>query len=91
MPILLHAGDDDYIPVSVNVTFDLGEVEQFVNISIIDDAILEGTEVFIGAIQLLDAPSNVDLQLNLTTITIVDNDSKQCYVTELLYIIIIIL
>ena len=79
------SGDADYIPVSVNVTFDLGEVEQFVNISIIDDAIFEGTEMFIGMIQLLDGPSNVELQQNVVTITIVENDSKYilCYSSDL--------
>ena len=59
----------------MNVTFDLGEEEQFVNISIIDDTIFERTEMFIGVIQFLDGPSNVELQQNVITITIVDNDS----------------
>ena len=57
------------------VTFESGVTEQFVDISIVNDDVLEDVEMFTTALTTDD--SNVDISSNDTAfIPIVDNDSK---------------
>ena len=68
-------GGTDYGGVASTVTFESGDTEQFVDISIVDDVVLEGVEMFTATLTTDD--SNVDISSNDTAfITIVDDDSK---------------
>ena len=72
---ILLTGGTDYGGVASTVTFESGDTEQFVNISIVNDDVLEGVEMFTATLTTDD--SNVDISSNDTAfITIVDNDSK---------------
>ena len=65
----------DYGGVTSIVTFESGVTEQFVDISIVNDDVLEGVEMFTATLTTDD--SNVDISSDDTAfITIVDNDSK---------------
>ena len=65
----------DYGGVVTTVTFEPGDTEQFVDISIVNDDVLEGVEMFTATLTIDD--SNVDISSNDTaTITITDDDSK---------------
>ena len=68
-------GGTDYGGVASTVTFESGDTEQFVDITIVNDAVLEGVEMFTATLTTDD--SNVDISSNDTAfITIVDDDSK---------------
>ena len=68
-------GSTDYEGVASTVTFESGDTEQFVDITIVNDAVLEGVEMFTATLTTDD--SNVDISSNDTAfITIVDDDSK---------------
>ena len=65
----------DYGGVVSTITFESGVTKQFVDISIVNDAVLEGVEMFTATLTTDD--SNVDISSNGTAfITIVDTDSK---------------
>ena len=65
----------DYGGVVTTVTFEPGDTAQFVDISIVNDDVLEGVEMFTATLTTDD--SNVDISSNDTaTITITDDDSK---------------
>ena len=69
-------GGVDYVSESYNVTFHAGETDVTLNISIIDDDILENDENFIVTVTLI--PINVVIASNTgySTVTIMDNDGK---------------
>ena len=75
--IIVIIGGADYSFLSVNLTFDQAtqDVPQCGSISIIDDAILEDSEAFM--VQLSTADSDVMLGLSSTTVSIMDDDSKE--------------
>ena len=69
----------DYIPLGRTLSFDLtlAPEEQCVSISIVDDDISESTESF--SVMLSEfSESDVLLNPRSTTVSITDNDGKQC-------------
>ena len=68
----------DYIFVSTNLIFDAAVTTQMVAIPIIDDQILENSEII--NLTLVSTDSAVILNPSTSTITIEDVDSKLLYV-----------
>jgi len=68
----------DYIFVSTNLTFDAAVTTQMVAIPIIDDQIIENSEII--NLTLVSTDSAVILNPSTSTITIEDEDSKLLYV-----------
>jgi len=75
------AGHDiDYGSGPYTITFPAGETSVQFNIVINDDNIVEGSEEFSLAIQRKSLPATVTrTKPGQTTITILDNDSKEFY------------
>lgn len=74
-------GDRDYTGSTVTVTFQPGEVQEYVNVTILDDDVLEGVEIFTATLTTDD--SNVDISSdNTATITIVDHNSELLYLSH---------
>ena len=73
---LLSPAGSDYIPVTTDLTFNSTNeaIPQTVTIPILDDLLLEGSEVF--NVTLTTNNSNVTLLPNLTTVTIEDVEGK---------------
>jgi hypothetical protein len=62
----------DYVEVTGTLTFAPGEISQIVEVAILNDAILEGTESFTAT---LSNPVNATLgSLTMTTVVILDNE-----------------
>ena len=74
-----HTENSDYSPVMTTVVFGPGEVTAMVNVSIIDDTVLEEDEMF-SATLTSDQP-NVVVQANSSNavVTIRDYDRKSYY------------
>ena len=56
-----------------------------INISIIDDQLVEGNETFFVSLRYSEAPGGDQVELgkpNTTTVTIVDNDGITCTMSE---------
>ena len=66
----------DYTNHTVTLTFQPGETQLFVDVTIVDDDILEDVEIF--TVILTTGNSNVDTpsDTDTTTVTITDDDSK---------------
>ena len=73
---LLSPAGSDYTPVTTDLTFNStnAAIPQTVTIPILDDLLLEGSEVF--DVTLTTNNSNVTLLPNLTTVTIEDVEGK---------------
>ena len=73
---LLSPAGSDYTPVTTDLTFNStnAAIPQTVTIPILDDLLLEGSEVF--NVTLTTNNSNVTLLPNLTTVTIEDVEGK---------------
>jgi len=70
----------DYDSGPYTVTFLAGQTSVLFNISIIDDSILEGNEIFDLTIDASLLPSRVIVvSPHKATVTIVDNDGKLCH------------
>ena len=73
-------GGEDY--TAVNSHFDFQpqpegqSTSQCSNVSIMDDNVLEATEMFTIELQGIDASVSVDLSANTATVVIMDNDSR---------------
>ena len=73
----------DYAPVSRSLTFNAAVTTQMVEVSIIDDHIVEQSEVI--NLTLTSNDSAVILNPSTSTITIEDVDSKLLYVYHFIY------
>ena len=73
---LISPAGSDYTPVTADLTFNStnAAIPQTVTIPILDDLLLEGSEVF--NVTLTGNNSNVTLLPELTTVTIQDVESK---------------
>ena len=73
---LISPAGSDYTPVTTNLTFNSTNeaIPQTVTIPILDDLLLEGSEVF--NVTLTTNNSSVTLLPNLTTVTIEDVEGK---------------
>ena len=73
---LISPAGGDYTPVTTDLTFNStnAAIPQTVTIPILDDLLLEGSEVF--NVTLTTNNSNIMLLPNLTTITIEDLEGK---------------
>ena len=70
-------GGKDYDSGSYSVKFDSGITEVTLNVSIIDDDILEGNEKFNLTVNVSSLPNKVIVSdPGQATVTIVDNDGK---------------
>jgi len=67
----------DYVSGPYNVTFPAGTTRAVLDISVINDNILERNESFSLMVNSAVLPSDV-ASVDQTTITIIDNDSKLC-------------
>jgi hypothetical protein len=66
---------NDYVPLSETLTFEPGELQKVVSISIVDDSLYEGTEAF--GISLLNPTGGLTLGRRSTAVVqIRDNDPK---------------
>ena len=74
--IFISPAGGDYTPVTTDLTFNStnAAIPQTVTIPILDDLLLEGSEVF--NMTLTTNNSNVTLLPNLTTVTIEDVEGK---------------
>jgi len=73
----------DYIPASSNLTFNAAVTTQMVEVRIIDDQIVEHSEII--NLTLVSTDPAVMLNSSTTTITIEDVDSKLQYVDLSIY------
>ena len=78
LTFFLYAAGIDYRPVSQSLTFNAAVTNQMVEVCIIDDHIVEHTEVV--NLTLVSTDSAVILNPSTSTITIEDEDSKLLYV-----------
>ncbi len=78
--ILYHTGGEDYYPPVNGLLLELGSHSQCTSIPIVDDVILEHTELF-GFSLHLPPGSNERVQLqgagHVTEVTILDNDGME--------------
>ena len=82
LPILMHAAGIDYAPVSRSLMrFNAHFATQVVQVYIIDDYIVEQSEII--NLTLVSTDSAVILNPSTSTITIEDVDSKLLYVAKL--------
>ena len=58
------------------VIFTPVQTQQFVDVTINDDSVLEGNETFQGVLSLPSGSNGVSLGDNMATVTILDNDRK---------------
>ena len=73
----------DYTPVSSNLTFNSAVTTQIIEVPIIDDRIVEHSEII--NLNLVSTDSAVTLNQSTSTITIEDVDSKLQYVHHFIY------
>ena len=73
----------DYTPVSSNLTFNAAVTTQIIEVPIIDDRIVEHSEII--NLNLVSTDSAVTLNQSTSTITIEDVDSKLQYVHHFIY------
>ena len=75
------SGNDDYEAIeNATVTFTPAQTEQFVDVTINDDSVLESNEDFLGLLSLPSGSVGVSLGDRLATATILDNDRKSNYI-----------
>lgn len=80
-----NTAQGDYTRVqSSSVTFSPTETEQFVDVVIMDDRLLEDSEDFFGVLSLQPGSIGVSLGVDRTTVTIQDNDGKKYNLSWLL-------
>lgn len=74
--IYIYSAPEDYVSrIEVLVTFTAGETEQFVEVLLVDDNVVEGEEVFSATLTLPAGSSGVALGQNSeATATITDDD-----------------
>ena len=71
----MSVAGSDYVSISMDVTFDSGSTMATVNVTIIDDFVIEFAEAFTATVSTTDTTVNI---INDTaTITILDNDGRQ--------------
>ena len=75
---------EDYRHISESLDFGVGEVQACIDITIIDDDILEPVEQF--TVELETYSDFVDIgNRNIATVNIFDNDSKQTMYSNMLH------
>ena len=77
--------DDYIIPPTMNLTLTSTQNRSCINISIIDDRLLEGNETFSMSLQASDTANRDQVKLgmpNTTNVTIVDNDGIVIMLSE---------
>ena len=75
--ILSKAGDD-FTSVAMMVTFSAGQSRASVSVPIIDDDVVEMTEIFTGSLSAVT--ESVMIGVDTADVTIIDNDSE-CIMT----------
>lgn len=68
------AGEADFIGTAIDVTFVPGEAQVEVPVTLIDDEVLEQTEIFFA--RVMDLEPRVNLFQASATVVIQDNDGK---------------
>ena len=69
--------DTDFGAITIFVVFEAGETSKTVDISIVNDILQEGREMFTAEIN--STMSNVVIENSTALITIIDNDCKSAY------------
>ena len=77
--ILSKAGED-FTSVAMMVTFSAGETRASVSVQIIDDDVVEMTEVFTGSLSAVT--ESVMIETDTADVTII-NDDSECIMTVL--------
>lgn len=72
----LSTGPDDFTALQMTLTFGPGNTRREVAVSISNDTIVEPDQYFTSRLRLGTAEPGVRLEPNLTTIVILDDDSK---------------
>ena len=68
------AGGNDYVSNSGTLTFAAGETVKVVRVQLLEDSLVEGTEVF--KMNLSSPSANATIARSVATATIIDNDSQ---------------
>ena len=84
----LPPASSDYTTVSMDLTFNAVNTNQTVMISITGDTVVEGTESFTVSLSNTAGDSAVTLNPSTTTVTIEDDDSKNCIGKQLVHVYI---
>ena len=72
---IFFTASEDYVGIAPSLTFTpTGDTVICHNITIVDDSLVEDTQVFLAALETAD--SSVRLLPDIATISIVDNDGK---------------
>ena len=69
----------DYEAISTVITFSVGSIDaeaQCLNVTIIEDALVEGNETFFVTLTLLTTELNVTTENDVTVVTITDNEGN---------------
>ena len=77
--ILMCTAPDDYASATTLYTFTPGQMRLDIPVTIVDDAIFEGDEQFLGRLSTSNANAAIDVPQ--TTVIIGDNDRKFLLVT----------
>ena len=78
-------GGEDYDSGPYSVKFDAGITEATLNVSIVDDNILEESEKFYLAVNVPSLPDKVSVSdRGQATVTIVDDDGKYMHTTYII-------
>lgn len=87
----IRAAAEDFVPLDEVVVFTPGEVRKCVNIEILDDNIEEGDTAEIFSVQVLAAPGegNIGVDIQLLQVFIVDSDCKHNYTASIYCILAI--
>ena len=72
---LAHTVGDDFAPTTMTVTFQPGETSVIVPVPILDDSLIEPTEVFSASLSTTD--STVTVGDDTATVDILDNDGEK--------------
>ena len=72
--LLCPIAGSDYTAVAMTVTFQAGDDTATVEVTILDDTIIEESEIFTASLSTTE--SNVMLGDDIATITILDDDGK---------------
>ena len=80
MHLIFCTGGEDFMPVILNVTFDVGETMINITVPIIPDMIVEGDERFYVQLEGFEGEPNTISLPDGAWVTIIDDDSKFTYV-----------